>query len=93
MERIKKVGHALIDLQGVSNSSNPRGLNTGIVNLQLHDQSIWKTIFEANTDLGWSSDTLDSCFGWGCHLGDHVSSDGGNFEVWEGLHDIDSQFL
>ena len=79
VERIKKVGHALIDLQRVSNSSSPRGLNTGTANLHLHDQNIWKSVFEANTNLGWSNDTLDSCSSWGHHLGGLGSSNGGNF--------------
>ena len=93
VERIKKVGHALIDLQRVSNFSSSMGLNAGTVNLQPHDQNIWKLVFEANTDLGWSNDTLDTCSSWGHHPSGHGSFDGGNLEVWEGLHDIDSKFL
>ena len=89
VERIKKVGHALIDLQRVSNVSS----SMDTVNLQPHNQNIWNSIFEANTDLGWPSDILPSCSGWEHHPGDHGLSAGGNFEIWEGLHDKDNKFL
>ena len=93
VERIRKVGHAMIDLQRVSNLSNSMGLNAATVNLQLHDQNIWDLVFEANSNLGWSHDTSDTCSGWGHHPGGQGSFEGGNLAVWEGIHDNDSKFL
>ena len=61
VERIKKVGHAMIDLQRVSNLSNSMGFNLVTVNLQSHDQNIWDSVFEANSDLGWLHGNLDTC--------------------------------
>ena len=99
-ERVRKVGHALIDLQRVSNLSTSMGLTKGNINLQLHDQHVWKSVFETNANLGWSQNTSDTCSGWGPHpdarldwLGGQGSSEGGNLTVWEGLPNADCKFL
>ena len=83
----------MIDLQSVSNLSNSMGLNATTVNLQPHDQNIWDSFFKANSNLGWSYDTSDTCSGWGHHPGGQGSSEGGNLTIWEGNHDSDSKFL
>ena len=93
VERVRKVGHALIDLQRISNLSSAMGLNVGTINLQPHDQNIWKSVFEANADVDWSHDSSDTCSGWGHHSGGQGSSEGGNLAIWEGLPDFDNKFL
>ena len=89
VERIKKVGHALIDLQRVSNVSSSMDMG----NLQPHDQDIWNSIFEANSNSGWTSHSLPSRSNWGLLTGGKDLLANGDCEIWEGLHDKDNKFL
>ena len=93
MERLKKVGHAMIDLQRVSNVSNSMGMNVATVNLQPLEHNIWDSVDEVNTYLDWLQGTSDICSGWENHFGGLGSSEGGNMFVWEGVQDSDSKFL
>ena len=84
------MGYALIDLQRVSNLSNPQGPSGGNANLQLHDQYARRLVFDSNAGSGWSHNTSQACSGWG-PLNDYSgdwhggqgTSEGGNHAVWE----------
>ena len=89
VECVKKVSHALIDLQRVSNVSSSMDMG----NLQLHDQDIWNLVFEANSDSGWPNHSLRLRSNWGLLTGGKDLLAGGDCEIWEGLHDKDSKFL